>query len=93
MILQGGTKEIIPPYGANQHSLENLGKNPTEPHKLAGKWLSMFEIARYSGRNLLDFARKQENCMVCIPSRSISKLRECYIEAQNVTGTEFEAFR
>lgn len=76
LMLQGRPNEIASPQGAYVDPLADLGKNPTEPHKLASERLSMFGLAQYGVSNILDFFRSQENRMVCVPGPFVAKLRE-----------------
>jgi hypothetical protein len=76
LMLQGRSDEIVSPQGTNVDPLADLGKNPTEPHKLAGERLSMFGLAQYGVSNILDFFRSQQNRMVCVPGPFVTKLRE-----------------
>ena len=76
LMLQGQSDEIVSPQGTNVDPLADLGKNPTEPHKLAGERLSLFGLAQYGVSNILDFVRSQENRMVCVPGSFVTKLRE-----------------
>ncbi|KAL7814937.1 hypothetical protein V8C44DRAFT_324877 [Trichoderma aethiopicum] len=76
LMLQGREDEIISPHGGDSDPLANLGKYPTEPHKLAFWRLSMVGLAQYGLNNVLDLFRAQENRMVCVPGTFIDKLRE-----------------
>lgn len=76
LMLQGRSDEIASPQGTTNDPLADLGKNPTEPHKLAADRLSMFGLAQYGVYNILDFVRSQENRMVCVPGPFVAKPRE-----------------
>ncbi|CZR51145.1 related to LysR family regulatory protein [Phialocephala subalpina] len=79
LMLQGRAEDIVSPQGGatdDVDPLAELGKHPTEPHKLAGQRLSMFGLAQYGVSNIMDFCRTQENRMVCVPASFVTKLRE-----------------
>ncbi|TVY83701.1 Transcriptional regulator sdnM [Lachnellula suecica] len=76
LMLQGRGDEIHIPHGAESDPLAELGKHPTEPHKLASQRMSLFGLAQYGLSNIMDFFRTQENRMVCVPGSLVAKLRE-----------------
>ncbi|KUJ12620.1 uncharacterized protein LY89DRAFT_757174 [Mollisia scopiformis] len=76
LMLQGRADEIVTPQGTDIDPLADLGKNPTESHKLVNQRLSMFGLAQYGVSNILDFFHKQENRMVCVPGSFMAKIRK-----------------
>lgn len=78
LMLNGRTDDIITPRGAGLDAdpLADLGRNPTEPHKLSHRHMGMLGLVQYGLYNILDFFRTQENRMVCVPGPFVAKLRE-----------------
>ncbi|KAF8848132.1 hypothetical protein BDZ45DRAFT_754153 [Acephala macrosclerotiorum] len=78
LMLQGRAGDIVSPQGGSDgvDPLSELGKHPTESHKLAGQRLSLFGLAQYGISNILDFYRSQENRVVCVPASFVTKLHE-----------------
>ncbi|KAL7928930.1 hypothetical protein V8C35DRAFT_284815 [Trichoderma chlorosporum] len=88
LMLQGRSDEIVAPQGGENDPLANLGKSPTEAHKLATRRLSMFGLAQYGISNVLDLFRTQENRMVCVPGSYVEKLRQEAIDELAADNTE-----
>ncbi|KAL6792560.1 hypothetical protein GGI42DRAFT_334957 [Trichoderma sp. SZMC 28013] len=88
LMLQGRHDEIIPPQGGDGDPLADLGKSPTEAHKLANQRLSMFGLAHYGMNNVLDLFRTQEHRMVCVPGSFVESLRNEAIGELTANGTE-----
>ncbi|KAL6862087.1 hypothetical protein J3F83DRAFT_767708 [Trichoderma novae-zelandiae] len=76
LMLQGREDEIVPAQGGDGDPLADLGKSPTETHKLASQRLSVFGLAHYGINNVLSFFRAQENRMVCVPGFFVENLRQ-----------------
>ncbi|KAF9871821.1 acetylornithine deacetylase [Colletotrichum karsti] len=75
LMLQGRESEILEPL--SDYPLEDLGKNPTEPHLLVDQRLSTIGLARWLFWNLYNLAiRPRENRIVCIPAAYLKDLRE-----------------
>ncbi|KAI1632898.1 hypothetical protein F4809DRAFT_625518 [Biscogniauxia mediterranea] len=76
--LAGRDDDIPMPHGADASPdpLADLGKNPTESHKLSLQRMSTFGLAKYGLGNVFDFLRSQENRMVCVPSSFLTGLRD-----------------
>ncbi|TFB01512.1 hypothetical protein CCMA1212_006195 [Trichoderma ghanense] len=88
LMLQGREDEIVSPQGGDSDPLADLGKYPTEPHKLASRRLSMFGLAQYGINNVLDLFRAPENRMVCVPGSFIENLRKEAISELVSEGAE-----
>ncbi|KPM45555.1 hypothetical protein AK830_g944 [Neonectria ditissima] len=75
--LQGRQDEILPLCGVDSDPLEQLGRHPTEAHKLADRRLSTLGMVRYGLNHIVEFGfRGNETRVVCVPATFISKLRE-----------------
>ncbi|KAF2179167.1 hypothetical protein K469DRAFT_741698 [Zopfia rhizophila CBS 207.26] len=79
LIIQGREDEVRAPHGAEFDPFTKLGTNPTEEFKLAPRRMGTFELVGYGLGQVLDFIRKQENRMVCVPPSFLEKLRESAI--------------
>ncbi|RFU77406.1 hypothetical protein TARUN_4823 [Trichoderma arundinaceum] len=88
LMLQGRSNEIVSPQGGDSDPLADLGKNPTEIHKLAAQRLSMFGLAQYGISNVLDLFRSQENRMVCVPGSFIADLQKTAVSELEADGIE-----
>ncbi|KAI0007091.1 hypothetical protein F4779DRAFT_629404 [Xylariaceae sp. FL0662B] len=76
LVLNGQADKVVAPPGYDTDPIGELGKNPTEPHKLIDKHMGMFALARWGLGNIFNFTRSQETRMVCVPNSFITKLRE-----------------
>ncbi|KAK1243083.1 hypothetical protein MKX07_003711 [Trichoderma sp. CBMAI-0711] len=88
LMLQDRENDIVAPQGRDGDPLADLGKYPTEPHKLASRRLSMFGLAQYGINNVLDLFRTQENRMLCVPGFFIENLRKEAISELKSEGAE-----
>lgn len=88
LMLQSRSGEIIPPQGGDSDPLANLGRSPTEAHKLEAQRLSMFGLAQYGINNVLDLFRAQEHRMACVPGSFVANLRKEAISELAAGGTE-----
>lgn len=87
LAMQG--KEIPPQQGFDTNPLTELGKHPTEKHKLADQVMSTGSLLSYglrNGYNLL--AGKKENRMVCIPAAFLEKQRVKALQQMSDAGVE-----
>ncbi|KAL7624935.1 hypothetical protein AAE478_004149 [Parahypoxylon ruwenzoriense] len=76
LMLQGREDEIRPPHGFDHDALSELGRNATEPHKLAGQLMTTPQLVLYGFKNVADLAwRSKENRMACIPGEFLEKMR------------------
>ncbi|KAK6080935.1 lysR family regulatory protein [Seiridium cupressi] len=95
-ILNSRAHEVIPPVAADTDPFSELGKHPTEPHKLAAQRMSMLQLVGYGFGTVSNFLSTKENRMVCVPAAFVRKLhREAYAdltddraERSSVTSTE-----
>jgi hypothetical protein len=76
LMLDGKDDEVEALYGADTDPFTTLGTAPTEPHKLASQQMGIFGLVGYGLGQAMDFIRKQENRMVCVPVSFIQKLRD-----------------
>lgn len=76
LMLEDRDDEVKPLHGTDVDPLTSLGTNPTEPHKLAAQQMGIFGLVGYGLGQAMDFIRKQENRMVCVPTSFVAKLRE-----------------
>ncbi len=74
LLLQGRASEVAPPFGAESDPLAELGRHPTEAHKLADHRMSLLTLAQYGFLNVADFFRTQANRMVCVPASFVGQL-------------------
>ncbi|KAI0023875.1 hypothetical protein F4780DRAFT_27217 [Xylariomycetidae sp. FL0641] len=88
LMLQGRADEVVSLPEQGIDPLAELGKHPTETHKLADNRLSMFGLAGYGISNALDFIRSQENRMVCVPASFVAGLREKALAELAANGVE-----
>lgn len=76
LMLQGRDDEVPRPFGSDRDPLSELGKHPSEPHKLAGQQMSMPGLLLYVASNAYDLAiRGKENRVICIPDSFLKGLR------------------
>jgi hypothetical protein len=76
LMLEGRDDEVKAPYGVDTDPLITLGTAPTEPHKLVSQQMGIFGLVGYGLGQAMDFIRKQENRMVCVPSSFVQKLQD-----------------
>jgi hypothetical protein len=76
LMLDGKDDEVKVPYGADTDPLATLGTKPTESHKLAPQQMGIFGLVGYGMGQALEFIRKQENRMVCVPTSFVQQLRD-----------------
>jgi hypothetical protein len=90
LMLQGKEDEIPEPLAPDNYVLENVGKNPTKPHVLADRRVSMGGLVSWVFRNAYSLViRPKEHRMVCVPAAYLAKLKEkalAEISAQAATG-------
>ncbi|OLN87672.1 hypothetical protein CCHL11_05646 [Colletotrichum chlorophyti] len=76
LMLQGREDEILQPLAPNNYVLENIGRNPTEPHALATHRISVPGIVSWVLRNVYSLAlSSKEHRMLCVPAAYLAKLR------------------
>lgn len=76
LMLQGRENEIPTPLAAEDYTLENCGKNPTERHVLADRHISKPGVFWWVLQNAYGLMfRKKEHRMVCVPGTYLAKLR------------------
>lgn len=77
LMLQGREDEILEPLPPDKYILENIGKNPPEPHILAKHHMSTLSLVPWVLRNAyaLTIAPK-ENRMLCVPAAYFTKLKQ-----------------
>jgi hypothetical protein len=97
LMLRGREGEILEPLAPDNYVLHNIGKNPSEPHALAGKRVSTTGLVSWVLQNGYNLAiRKKQHRMVCIPAAYIAKLRETAMteltDQAAVTGEEETPF-
>jgi hypothetical protein len=88
LVIQGQDDEVRIPIGTETDPLEKLGRNPTEPHKLAAHQLGTFGLLRYGLGQLPNLFLKRGTRMVCIPSSFLSKLHHTAIAELAASGQE-----
>lgn len=76
LMLDGKDNEVKTPFGADTDPLSTLGMEPRESHKLASQQMGVIGLTSYGLGQALEFMRKQENRMVCVPPSFVQKLRE-----------------
>jgi hypothetical protein len=76
LILQGREEEVKVPIGAIEDPLEELGRYPTEAHKLEHRRLGIWALMSWGMGQLPSLWRKLETRMVCVPSSFLDKLRQ-----------------
>jgi hypothetical protein len=67
LILQGREEEVRVPVGVDIDPLEQLGRDPTERHKLEEQRMGIWGMLSWGLGQLPHLWRKQETRMVCIP--------------------------
>lgn len=80
LIMNGKGDEVKTPHGADADPFTTLGTVPTEPHKLETQKMSLFGLVGYGVGQALNFIRKQESRMVCVPLTFVEELRKHAIE-------------
>lgn len=77
LMLQGRHDEIPVTYAVDKDPLAELGRHPTEPHKLSEHLMSFFDIVRYGVNNLyrLLFTTLQRR-VIYVPAPFLASLRE-----------------
>ncbi|KAK1241762.1 hypothetical protein MKX07_007585 [Trichoderma sp. CBMAI-0711] len=76
LALQGRDDEIPEPLGPDEYILENVGKNPTEPHVLAQHHVSKPGLVWWALQNSYNLIiRKKEHRMLCMPAEYLERLR------------------
>ncbi|KAI0125636.1 hypothetical protein BJ170DRAFT_684896 [Xylariales sp. AK1849] len=81
LVLQGRADEVIVPLAADVDPLSELGKHPTEPHKLVTQRMSMLQLVGYGLGTVSSFLTTKENRMVCVPAAFMKRLhREAYAD-------------
>ena len=76
LILSGEEDKVRTPYGTITDPLNTLGMAPGEPYKLASRQLGIYGIVGYGVGQVMNFMRRSENRMVCVPASVIKKLHE-----------------
>lgn len=92
LMLEGRDDEVEAPVGFDTDPLAELGKHPSEAHKLEKHRLSLLGLASYGMRNALDFVRTPQNRMVCIPKAFIEDLRGSAVAALAAETGEAEPY-
>ncbi|KAL2192814.1 hypothetical protein P885DRAFT_81827 [Corynascus similis CBS 632.67] len=94
LMLRGKEDEIPEPLAPDNYVLENIGKNPTKPHALADRRMSMFGIVWWALRNAYRLLIcPKEHRMVCMPAAYLARLREkalAELKAQAVAAGQKE---
>ncbi|TDZ99581.1 Transcriptional regulator sdnM [Colletotrichum sidae] len=81
LMLEGREDEMLRPLPPDNYVLENVGKTPTELHKLANIHLSIPGLVVWGLRNIYNLAlTSKEIRMLCIPEEFLSKLRNQALE-------------
>lgn len=76
LMLQGRGDEVSTPVSYREDRLGGLGTNPTVPHKLADRKMSVLGTIRWVFNNALDlFWRPQETRVLCLPAGFVEGLR------------------
>ncbi|KDN60021.1 hypothetical protein CSUB01_10711 [Colletotrichum sublineola] len=75
LALEGKDHEIPKALPPSSYPLENLGKTPSEPHVLADRQMSLFDIVLWGLRNFYRLAIcKTEHRIVCVPKKFLEGL-------------------
>ncbi|KAK7409049.1 hypothetical protein QQX98_008753 [Neonectria punicea] len=91
LVLQGRQDEILPLCGVDSDPLEEIGRHPTEVHKLADHQLSALGMVRYGLNHLVEFGfRGNETRVVFVPAAFLKGLRDEAIRELSVDNTNGE---
>ncbi|KAI1879838.1 hypothetical protein JX265_001459 [Neoarthrinium moseri] len=81
LVLQGRADEVVPPLMPDNDPLSDLGKHPSEAHKLEKQRMSMLQLVGYGLGTIPSLFSSKKNRMVCVPAAFVQKLRrEAYID-------------
>ncbi|ORY59544.1 uncharacterized protein BCR38DRAFT_412555 [Pseudomassariella vexata] len=81
LVLRGRPDEVLPTHSIESDPLAELGRNATEPCKVADRQLGQWGMMSFGSRYVLDVLwHGVETRMVCVPGVFIRKLREAAIQ-------------
>lgn len=90
-MLNGKDDEVKTPHGTDTDPLTALGTAPTEPHGLATQQMGIFGLVGYGLGSAMEFFRKQENRIVCVPRSFVDQLHRDAIDELTSAQSESTA--
>ena len=82
LMLQGRYDEVPLTYAVDSDPLAELGRHPTEPHKLSERLMSFFDLVSYGFRNIYELCSisKLQRRIICVPASFLASLREAALQ-------------